>query len=81
MKMRLVGAELLYADGQTDVTNVIVALRNFANAPKKQIKRDALRSHYRRSANTHTRARTHTLLSTNHKKPNKNPLRTQSSTF
>ena len=37
------GAELFYADGrtggrtegQTDVTNLIVTYRNFANAPKK----------------------------------------------
>jgi len=30
------GAELFYADGQTDVTMLIVAFRNFANAPKKE---------------------------------------------
>jgi len=34
MKIRLVGAELFHADGQTDVAKVIVAFRNFANAPK-----------------------------------------------
>jgi len=42
MKIRPVGAELFHAgrgadgrtDGQTDMTNPIVALRNFANAPK-----------------------------------------------
>ena len=28
------GAELFHADGQTDMTKVIVAFRNFANAPK-----------------------------------------------
>jgi len=33
MKIRPMGAELLYADGQTDVTNLIFAFRNFANAP------------------------------------------------
>jgi hypothetical protein len=34
MKMRPVGAELLRADRQTDVTKLIVAFRNFANAFK-----------------------------------------------
>jgi len=29
-----VGAELFHADGWTDTMNVIVVLRNFANAPK-----------------------------------------------
>jgi len=28
------GAELLRADGQTDMTKIMVAFRNFANAPK-----------------------------------------------
>ena len=32
--MRPVGAELLHADGQTDMTKVTVDFRNFANAPK-----------------------------------------------
>ena len=32
MKIRLVGAELLHADGRTDMTRLIVALSNFANA-------------------------------------------------
>jgi len=35
MKIHPVGAELLHADGRTDVKNLIVAIRNFANAPKK----------------------------------------------
>jgi hypothetical protein len=34
MKIRPVGAELFHADGQTDMTKLIVAFRNFANAPK-----------------------------------------------
>jgi hypothetical protein len=42
MNILLVGAELFHADlgadgrtdGQTDMTNLIAALRNFANAPK-----------------------------------------------
>ena len=38
MKIRPVGAELFYAarltDGQTDMTELIVAFRNFANAHK-----------------------------------------------
>ena len=34
MKIRPAGTELSYADGQTDVTKLIVAFRSFANAPK-----------------------------------------------
>ena len=34
MKIRHVGAELFHADGRTDMTKLIVAFRNFANAPK-----------------------------------------------
>jgi hypothetical protein len=33
-KIRHVGAELCRADGQTDITKLIVAFRNYANAPK-----------------------------------------------
>ena len=32
--MRSVGVELFHADGQTDMTKLITALRSFANAPK-----------------------------------------------
>jgi len=39
MKIRSLGAELFHAggrtEGQTDVTKLIVAFRNFANAPDK----------------------------------------------
>jgi len=38
MKIRPVGAELFHADKRTDVTKLIVAFRNFANAPKKEWK-------------------------------------------
>jgi hypothetical protein len=34
MKIRPVGAEFFHSDGQTDITKLIVAFRNFANAPK-----------------------------------------------
>jgi hypothetical protein len=34
MKIRPVGVELFHADGQTDMTKLTVAFRNFANAPK-----------------------------------------------
>jgi hypothetical protein len=34
MKIRPVGAELFHADGLTDTTKLIVAFRNFANAPE-----------------------------------------------
>jgi hypothetical protein len=41
MKMRPVRAELLHADGRTDgrtdLTELIVALRNFANVPKNGV--------------------------------------------
>jgi len=35
MKIRLVEAELFHADRRTDMTKLIVAFRNSANAPKK----------------------------------------------
>jgi len=35
MKNRPVGGELLSVDGRTDMTELIVAFRSFANAPKK----------------------------------------------
>jgi hypothetical protein len=34
MKIGPEGAELFHADGQTDMTTLIVAFRNFANASK-----------------------------------------------
>jgi hypothetical protein len=34
--IRPVGAELFHADGQTDMTKLVVAFRNFANAPNRQ---------------------------------------------
>jgi hypothetical protein len=37
MKVRLAGAESFHADGLTDMTKLIVALRNFANASKKRV--------------------------------------------
>jgi len=36
IKIRPVGAELFHVDGRTDMTKLIVAFRNFANAPKKK---------------------------------------------
>jgi hypothetical protein len=35
VKIHLVGAKLFQADRQTDMTELKVALRNFANAPKE----------------------------------------------
>jgi len=35
MKIHPVRAELFFGDGQTDMTNLTVAFRNFGNAPKK----------------------------------------------
>ena len=37
MKIRPVGAELFHANGWTDITKVIVAFRNFVNAPKNRV--------------------------------------------
>jgi len=36
MKIRPVRAELFHADGQIDMTKLIVAFRNFVNAPKNR---------------------------------------------
>ena len=36
MKIRPVGTELFYKDGRTDMTKLIAAFRNFANAPKNE---------------------------------------------
>jgi hypothetical protein len=36
MKINLMGAELFHTDGRTDMTKLIVAFFNFANAPKKE---------------------------------------------
>jgi len=38
MKIRAVGGELFHADGQTDMSKLTVAFRNFANVPKKEKK-------------------------------------------
>jgi hypothetical protein len=38
MKIHPVGAELFHADRRTDMANLMVAFRNFAKAPKKQIR-------------------------------------------
>jgi hypothetical protein len=37
MKIRLVEAELIHAEGRTDMTKLTVAFRNCANAPKNEI--------------------------------------------
>ena len=36
MKICRVGADLFHADGQTDMTRLMVAFRNFAKSPKKE---------------------------------------------
>ena len=36
IRIRPVGAELFYAEGQTDMKKLIVSFRNFANASKNQ---------------------------------------------
>jgi len=35
MIVRLLGVDLVHVDGRTDTTKLIVAVRNFANVPKK----------------------------------------------
>jgi hypothetical protein len=35
MNLREVAAELSHEDGRTDMTKLVVAFRNFANAPKR----------------------------------------------
>jgi len=40
MKIRPMEAELLHADGQSDMTKLSVAFRNFANASKNCIRSD-----------------------------------------
>jgi hypothetical protein len=40
MKIRPVEAQLFHADGMTNTTKLIVAIRNFANAPPPQRKKD-----------------------------------------
>ena len=37
MKILLVGAELFHVDRRTDMTKLIIAFRNFANAPKTRL--------------------------------------------
>ena len=39
MEIRPVGAELFHSHGRTDKTKLIVAFRNFANAPKNYLYR------------------------------------------
>ena len=38
-KIRSVGAELFHTDGRTDMTKIIVACRNFTNAPRQKKKK------------------------------------------
>jgi hypothetical protein len=38
MTIRAVGGELFHTDGQTDMSKLTIAFRNFANAPKKEQK-------------------------------------------
>ena len=67
MKIRLVEAELLHVERQTDMLKQIVAFRNFMNTPKKWQKfhepmgSDMVRSHGKCSFGANSaRANTHT---------------------
>jgi len=42
-KFRRMGAESFYADGQTEMTKLLVAFRNCANALKNRLKFEAIR--------------------------------------
>jgi hypothetical protein len=37
MKIPQLGAELIHADGQTDMTNLIIAFHKFAKAPNNEL--------------------------------------------
>jgi len=37
-KIRPVGTKLFHTDGRTDMTKILVAFRNFANAPKNRVR-------------------------------------------
>ena len=37
MKIRRVGAEVFHSDGQTDMTKLVDAFRNFANVPESGV--------------------------------------------
>ena len=54
MKIRPVGTELFHADGQTDMTKLIVASRNFANAPQKCLLKGVVTLHERRKREVDT---------------------------
>jgi hypothetical protein len=45
MAVRPVGAELFHADGRTDMTKLIVAIRSFANALKNKMYTSFVRSY------------------------------------
>jgi hypothetical protein len=65
MKIRPVGAELFHADGQTDMTKLIVVFRNLAKAPKKmllvEINSEVQGGHTNSHTNSHTHILTHIL--------------------
>ena len=46
MKIHPMGTELFHTDGQTHMTELIVAFRNFANAPKKKKPNLKIRDNY-----------------------------------
>jgi hypothetical protein len=46
MKILPLGAEVFHADRQTDMTKLIVAFRNFANAPKHRTSRCTNRNNF-----------------------------------
>jgi hypothetical protein len=54
MKMRSVGTELFRADGQTDITKLIVVFRNFANAPNSHTLAKILLFRYTVLSDVHT---------------------------
>jgi hypothetical protein len=71
MKIRPVGAELFHADrrkdGQTYMTNLIVALRNFANSAKNSNRYLCLTISQFTREHTHTNMHAHTQTHTGYK--------------
>jgi len=52
MKIRPVGAELFHADGRTDMTKLVAAFRNFANASTNNCTHNISRPRRQISSNT-----------------------------
>jgi len=66
-KIRPVGAEAFHADGQTDMTKLVVTFRNFSKAPKMTIcihTYTHTHTYIHTYIHTHIHAHTHTYIPT-----------------